>query len=70
MPFGIGPHNCIGERFGWLQSKMGLSHFLRNHYVTPTQGMPTDMRYANKALFLQAESDIYLNVVRDPLVWN
>lgn len=68
MPFGVGPHNCIGERFGWIQSKLGLFNILKNHFVKPSDRMPTKIEYSPKALFLQTEHGIYINMVRDPLV--
>lgn len=70
LPFGLGPRNCIGERFGWLQVKIGMVNFLRNHRVAPSGRMKTPMRYSPKSVFLQAEEQakIFLHVTRDPLV--
>uniref|UniRef100_A0A1L8EGW7 Putative cytochrome p450 6g2 n=1 Tax=Haematobia irritans TaxID=7368 RepID=A0A1L8EGW7_HAEIR len=68
MPFGIGPHNCIGERFGLLQAKVGLINFLRNHYVTPCKQTPVEMKLSPKAIIIQSEDGIYLNLNRDPLI--
>uniref|UniRef100_T1GMF0 Cytochrome P450 n=1 Tax=Megaselia scalaris TaxID=36166 RepID=T1GMF0_MEGSC len=33
MPFGIGPHKCIGERIGALIVKLGIYNILKNHKV-------------------------------------
>lgn len=75
LPFGVGPRSCIGERFGLLQSKVGLVSFLRNHRVEPAAssavagGMPSGpLEYSKKSMFLQTERGIYVNVVRDPLL--
>lgn len=68
MPFGIGPHNCIGERFGLLQTKVGLVSFLRNHYVTPCDNTPKEMILNKYAVILQSEGGIHLNLVRDSLI--
>ena len=69
MPFGIGPHNCIGERFGLLQTKVGLINFLKNHYVTESDKMPgKKINIELKALLIQPEGGVYVNIVRDPLI--
>lgn len=68
MPFGVGPRGCIGERFGWMQSKVGFASFLRNHYVTASSKMSGPLEYSRKSMFLQTEKGIYVNVVRDPLI--
>ncbi|KAI4462826.1 cytochrome p450 [Holotrichia oblita] len=31
LPFGLGPRNCIGDRFGKLQVKIGIISFIRNY---------------------------------------
>uniref|UniRef100_A0A1I8QD66 Cytochrome P450 n=1 Tax=Stomoxys calcitrans TaxID=35570 RepID=A0A1I8QD66_STOCA len=68
MPFGIGPHNCIGERFGLLQTKVGLINFFRNHYVTPCKETMPEMKLSPRAIIIQSDGGIYLNLVRDPLI--
>jgi len=68
MPFGIGPHNCIGERFGILQAKVGLVNFLRNHYVTPCEKSHKEIKFDPRAIIIQPEGGIFCNIVRDPWV--
>lgn len=65
MPFGTGPRNCIGERFGQLQSKLGLLYFLKNHCVTINEKTPKNITLEPKALIIQSKITILLNVVRD-----
>lgn len=33
MPFGLGPRNCIGERFAMIGAKVGLIHLIRKFKV-------------------------------------
>ncbi|KAH8402379.1 hypothetical protein KR009_011600, partial [Drosophila setifemur] len=66
MPFGLGPHGCIGERFGYLQAKVGLVNVLRNHQITTSERTPRRMQLDPKALILQAKGGIHLRLVRDP----
>uniref|UniRef100_A0A1B0GA00 Cytochrome P450 n=1 Tax=Glossina morsitans morsitans TaxID=37546 RepID=A0A1B0GA00_GLOMM len=67
MPFGLGPHACIGERFTMLQAKIGLLNFLRNHRVTLGEKSVKNIKLDPKAIILQPQGGIHLNVVRDPL---
>lgn len=67
MPFGIGPHNCIGERFAMIQTKLGLLYFYRNHYVTTCEKTPLKIHLNPRAIIIQSLGGIELKVVRDPL---
>lgn len=63
LPFGDGPRNCIGMRFGLMQSSIGLVNILRNYKITisPTTKMPLTLKHGlflmqpNETLFLKAE---------------
>ncbi|XP_055909014.1 cytochrome P450 6g1-like [Eupeodes corollae] len=68
MPFGVGPHNCIGERLGVFQSKMGIVNFLRSHYVEPCEKSHEKIKLDPKGLLLSAKGGIYVNLVRDSLI--
>ena len=67
MPFGTGPHNCIGTRIGLLQTKLGLVHILKNHKFEICAKTPINSTFDPKAIFLQYENGITLNVIRDNL---
>ncbi|CAH1401358.1 unnamed protein product [Nezara viridula] len=40
MPFGEGPRICIGNRFGLMQTKMGIMTVIRNFKVVPCEKTP------------------------------
>lgn len=67
LPFGTGPHNCIGSRIGLLQTKIGLVHFLKNHKVEMCKKTPSETTFDPKAFLLQFENGMHLNVIRDNL---
>ncbi|KAH8331649.1 hypothetical protein KR074_009053 [Drosophila pseudoananassae] len=67
LPFGAGPHNCIGSRIGLLQSKLGLVHFLKNHAVRNCADTMKQMKFDPKGFVLQADGGIHLEIVNDGL---
>lgn len=68
LPFGAGPHNCIGERFGMIQVKIGLINFLRNYILTKSEKMSDKMEYDLRAMMLQPKGGVYVRIARDPLL--
>ena len=68
LPFGAGPHNCIGLRVGLLQAKLGLLHLLKNYSVRPCKDTIEKMKFDTSQPTLQCIKGIYLELVRDPLL--
>ncbi|XP_061401504.1 cytochrome P450 6a9-like isoform X1 [Musca vetustissima] len=63
LPFGDGPRNCIGLRFGKMQTKVGLVSLLRNYRFecSPLTEIPLEM---DKKNFLASpKNGLYLKVV-------
>ncbi|XP_060660879.1 cytochrome P450 6g1 [Drosophila nasuta] len=67
QPFGLGPHNCIGSRIGLLQAKLGLVHFLKNHYVRTCSETVEDIEFDPNTFVLQLKKGLYLEIVNDKL---
>jgi cytochrome P450 family 6 len=61
IPFGEGPRNCIGMRFGLLQSKMGLVSLLKNYNFTVNKKTMEPLQYKPNHFVLAAQGDIWLN---------
>ncbi|XP_068154055.1 probable cytochrome P450 6w1 [Drosophila tropicalis] len=64
MPFGIGPHNCIGMRLGLLQAKLGIIHMLRNHRVTPSASTIKRIEFSPLSVVLSSKDEVLLNIER------
>ncbi|XP_017040712.2 probable cytochrome P450 6a21 [Drosophila ficusphila] len=64
LPFGEGPRNCIGMRFGKMQAKIGLALLIKEFKFSVCDQTTIPMKY-NKEMFLVAsEKGIYLKVER------
>ncbi|KAF7401786.1 hypothetical protein HZH68_007606 [Vespula germanica] len=64
LPFGDGPRNCIGLRFAYIQTKIGLIKILNNYLIdvcekTPTPSYPLNMQ---DVLMLQPTCGIYVKL--------
>lgn len=63
LAFGHGLRNCIGERFGILQFKMGLITLLRNYKFDVCEKTPAKLKYV-PAVLIEHPDDIYLKVTK------
>nr|AFI45036.1 cytochrome P450 CYP6DG1 [Dendroctonus ponderosae] len=59
IPFGEGPRNCIGLRFGVMQSKIGLARILSNFRLTVSPKTKLPITLDKKLFMLKANETIY-----------
>lgn len=64
LPFGDGPRNCIGMRFGEMQARIGLAMLVKNFRFSVCDQTPIPMKYNVKSVLLNSESGIFLRVER------
>lgn len=64
LPFGDGPRNCIGMRFGLIQAKLGLAEMLLNFKFVLNPKTQSPMELDKSDLFMSALGGIWLNVER------
>ncbi|RZC40628.1 p450 domain containing protein [Asbolus verrucosus] len=64
MPFGEGPRNCIGQRFGLLVSKIALAYMIKDFAFEPTSATSIPIKFNPGSLFLQNKGGIHLKVVK------
>uniref|UniRef100_A0A1B0EY63 Cytochrome P450 n=1 Tax=Phlebotomus papatasi TaxID=29031 RepID=A0A1B0EY63_PHLPP len=63
LPFGDGPRNCIGLRFGLLQTKIGLVALLSRFVFEASSTTPRSIRFARKSFTLTPDGGLWLNKV-------
>ncbi|XP_074035463.1 cytochrome P450 9e2-like isoform X1 [Leptinotarsa decemlineata] len=64
MPFGAGPRNCIGSRFGLLEIKTVFFHILSHFELIPTEKTPIPLKLTKKTFNLGAEGGFWLGLKR------
>lgn len=60
LPFGEGPRNCIGLRFGMMQARVGLITLLKNFEITTCSKSIVPLVFSNKSLVLSPEGGLFL----------
>ncbi|XP_055681827.1 probable cytochrome P450 6g2, partial [Lutzomyia longipalpis] len=64
LAFGLGPRNCIGLRFGYLQAKLALITILNNYRVEATERTPKTIEFDKKALVVHSKEPLFMNLTR------
>lgn len=67
IPFGAGPHGCIGSRLGLLQLKLGVAHILRRHRVEVCDRTVNQIRFNPKTFMLESLDELYLRFCLDSM---
>ncbi|CAD7079510.1 unnamed protein product [Hermetia illucens] len=62
LGFGDGPRNCVGLRFGRMQSRIGLVTLLKNYRFRPCEETPTSLEYVEGNPLLSLKHGIHLLV--------
>lgn len=67
MPFGLGPRNCIGERFAFMQMRIGIVNVLKSFTVEPAPGTPKSFDLDPTVVLLHPKKEIVLKFVPNPI---
>lgn len=59
---GEGPRNCIGLRFGFMQTKISLIKLLTNFKFSTSTLTTIPMKFDTKSLLLSPQNDMWLSV--------
>ncbi|XP_063698178.1 uncharacterized protein LOC134829111 [Culicoides brevitarsis] len=61
-PFGDGPKNCIGERFGKIQTKLGLVMILKNFKMMKSEKTEFPVKFNTRSALLAPKNPIYIKL--------
>ncbi|XP_016974097.2 probable cytochrome P450 6a17 [Drosophila rhopaloa] len=62
LPFGEGPRNCIGLRFGLMQACVGLAYLIRGYKFSVAPETEIPIQVVPKSVLLSAKNGIHLKV--------
>ncbi|XP_058130754.1 probable cytochrome P450 6a14 [Anopheles coustani] len=62
LPFGDGPRQCIGMRFGLMQVKVGLLTLLQHFYFRPSEKTPQQIVFDPKTFILSPVGGNHLQI--------
>ncbi|KAH8238682.1 hypothetical protein KR038_000928, partial [Drosophila bunnanda] len=62
LPFGDGPRNCIGLRFGQMQARVGLSMLIKNFKFSICSKTPDPLVYDPKSFLLAIKGGLFLKL--------
>ncbi|CAG4917172.1 unnamed protein product [Colias eurytheme] len=65
MPFGEGPRNCIGQRFGLVTVRHALANMVLKYKLSPVENAtkPNDLEYDKRALFVLPGEILHINFI-------
>ncbi|XP_065366573.1 probable cytochrome P450 6a21 [Calliphora vicina] len=64
LPFGEGPRNCIGSRFGKMQIIIGLALLLKNFKFCACQETLIPMKYDKENFMVTPDGNLYLKATK------
>ncbi|KAH8402282.1 hypothetical protein KR009_010980, partial [Drosophila setifemur] len=62
LPFGEGPRNCIGERFGKLQVMVGIVYMLREFRFSPSERTQIPLKFSSRTFLISTQEGIHLRM--------
>lgn len=64
LPFGDGPRNCIGLRFGMMQARIGLVTLLNNFEFTLGSKTSVPLEFEKSQFILSPIGGVYLKLTQ------
>ncbi|KAH9628323.1 hypothetical protein HF086_018255 [Spodoptera exigua] len=63
LPFGLGQRNCIGMRFGRLQSQLCIVKVLSNFRIEPSKNTDRNLKVSPHRAIIGPKGGIHLNII-------
>lgn len=64
LPFGEGPRNCIGLRFGMMQVRVGLIAMLKDFEFCLSEKTNVPLQYSSSGVILSPKGGVWLHLKR------
>lgn len=64
MPFGDGPRNCIGSRFGLMQTRVGLVTLIQNFEFSVCDQTSVPLVISLKNFILTPEGGVHAKITK------
>ncbi|XP_062133730.1 cytochrome P450 6a2-like [Drosophila sulfurigaster albostrigata] len=64
LPFGDGPRNCVGMRFGQMQTRIGLAQLIKNFKFSVCDKTDIPLIYNTKSVVLGTVGGIFVRIER------
>nr|AEL88547.1 cytochrome P450 CYP6DJ2v1 [Dendroctonus rhizophagus]UUB32644.1 cytochrome P450 CYP6DJ2 [Dendroctonus rhizophagus] len=64
IPFGEGPRNCIGKRFGLMQASIGLIEILKTFKITISSKTKMPLKLKRGVFLMQPVDKLYVNATK------
>ncbi|XP_044007069.1 probable cytochrome P450 6a14 [Aphidius gifuensis] len=68
LSFGDGPRNCIGARFGSMQTKVGIVKILEKYTIDICDKTDKDFKINPRGFLLTPQNGIFLKITKTPIV--
>ncbi|XP_016942923.3 probable cytochrome P450 6a13 [Drosophila suzukii] len=64
LPFGDGPRNCIGDRFGKLQVKVALVYLLKDFKFSRSKKTQVPLKFSSRTFLISTQEGVHLQMDR------
>ena len=64
MPFGQGPRNCLGMRFGLLEIKVAMIKILKRYTILPSEKTKEPVCFDASSVVTYAKDGLFLTLER------